>query len=224
MPNLADPDIETFIKRTFSESIYVTFTKGSIVKEVGYARVSTDKQHVDNQCDELLKIMPREDIYTDTCSGTIPAMERPGFLSLMEVVKAGGVSAVVVYEFSRLGRSYADSIRTVLDLEDLNIAVRSLSTKEAFITSCEERGMRRIMLTIALTSAERERDLLKERTKQGLVSARARLKLLGKDLGRPTIPFDREFVESEKARGQTHKQIASSLGMGITTLWKRMKE
>lgn len=194
------------------------------MKEVGYARISTDKQVLDGQCDALLKVVPREDIYTDTCSGTVPAKERSGFVSLMAAVKAGGVSTVVVYEFSRLGRSYADSVRTVLDLEDLNITVRSLSPKEAFITSCEDRGMRRIMLTIALTSAERERDLLSERTKQGLVSARARLKAEGRELGRPTIPFNREFVESEKARGQTHKQIAESLGMGITTLWKRMKE
>jgi len=194
------------------------------MKEVGYARISTDKQVLDGQCDALLKVVPKEDIYTDTCSGTIPAKERSGFTSLMAAVKAGGVKTVVVYEFSRLGRSYADSVRTVLDLEDLNITVRSLSPKEAFITSCEDRGMRRIMLTIALTSAERERDLLSERTKQGLVSARARLKAEGRELGRPTIPFNREFVESEKARGQTHKQIAESLGMGITTLWKRMKE
>ena len=194
------------------------------MKEVGYARISTDKQVLDGQCDALLKVVPKEDIFTDTISGTVPAMKRPGFLSLMEVVKAGDISTVVVYEFSRLGRSYADSVRTVLDLEDLNITVRSLSPKEAFITSCEDRGMRRIMLTIALTSAERERELLSERTKQGLVSARARLKAEGRELGRPKIAFSREFVETEKARGQTHKQIAASLGMGITTLWKRMNQ
>jgi len=194
------------------------------MKEVGYARISTDKQVLDGQCDALLKVVPKEDIFTDTISGTVPAMKRPGFLSLMEVVKAGDISTVVVYEFSRLGRSYADSVRTVLDLEDLNITVRSLSPKEAFITSCEDRGMRRIMLTIALTSAERERELLSERTKQGLVSARARLKAEGRELGRPKIAFSREFVETEKTRGQTHKQIAASLGMGITTLWKRMNQ
>ena len=202
----------------------VTFTKGSIVKEVGYARISTDKQVLDGQCDALLKVVPMVDIFMDTCSGTVPAMKRPGFLSLMGVVQDGGVSTVVVYEFSRLGRDYADSVRTVLDLEDLNITVRSLSPKEAYISTCADKGMKRIMLTIALTSAERERDLLSERTKQGLVSARARLKILGKDLGRPKIAFNREFVEAEKARGQTHKQIAGSLGMGITTLWKRLNE
>ncbi|MGA9204121.1 recombinase family protein [Methanoregula sp.] len=194
------------------------------MKEVGYARISTDKQVLDGQCEALLKIMPRGDIYADTCSGTIPAKERPGFTALMAAVKAGGVSTVVVYEFSRLGRSYADSVRTVLDLEDLNITVRSLSPKEAYISTCADKGMKRIMLTIALTSAERERDLLSERTKQGLVAARARLKVSGRELGRPTIPFNREFVEAEKARGQTHKQIAASLGMGVTTLWKRMNE
>ena len=193
------------------------------MKEVGYARISTDKQVLDGQCDALLKAVSKEDIYKDTCSGTIPAKDRAGFKALMSAVRAGGIKSVIVYEFSRLGRSYADSVRTVLDLEDLNITVRSLSPKEAFISSCEDRGMRRIMLTIALTSAERERDLLSERTKQGLVSARARLKAEGRVLGRPIIPFNREFVESEKARGQTHKQIAESLGMGITTLWKRMK-
>jgi DNA invertase Pin-like site-specific DNA recombinase len=190
------------------------------MKEVGYARISTDKQVLDGQCDALLKVVPKEDVYTDTISGTVPAMKRPGFLSLMEAVDAGGISTVVVYEFSRLGRSYADSVRTVLDLEDLNITVRSLSPKEAFITSCEDRGMRRIMLTIALTSAERERELLSERTKQGLAATRAK----GTVLGRRKIAFSREFVEAEKARGQTHVQIAASLGMGITTLWKRLKE
>ena len=62
------------------------------MKEVGYARISTDKQVLDGQCEALLKIMPRGDIYADTCSGTIPAKERPGFTALMAAVKAGGVS------------------------------------------------------------------------------------------------------------------------------------
>ena len=48
---LISQDIETFIKRTFSESIYVTFNKGNIMKEVGYARISTDRQVLDGQCD-----------------------------------------------------------------------------------------------------------------------------------------------------------------------------
>lgn len=189
------------------------------MKEVGYARISTDKQVLDGQCDALLKVVPKCDIYADTCSGTVAAKDRTGFKALMTAIKAGGVSAVVVYEFSRLGRSYSDAIRTVLDLEDLDVTVRSLSPRESFITTCEDRGMRRIMLTIALTAAERERELLSERTKEGLKATRAR----GTTLGRPIKPFDRAFVMTEKARGQTHEQIAATLGIGLTTLWKRLK-
>jgi DNA invertase Pin-like site-specific DNA recombinase len=189
---------------------------------IGYARVSTDGQHTDNQCTELLKYVDRERIFVDTVSGKTEARSRPGYSKLFQYVKGnpGTVSRLYVYEISRIGRTYADSIRSILDLEDLGIEVFSLSPAEAFLNTCSDKGMRRIMLTFMITMAERERDLLSERTKQGLVAAKAR----GVHVGRPFRDIDLEAVKVKREQGMTVAEIASEMGIHVNTLSRRIQK
>ena len=143
---------------------------------IGYARVSTGEQHNDNQCIELLKHVDREQIFTDTVSGKTEAKSRPGYSKLFQYIKNnhGTVTRLYVYEISRIGRTYKDSIRAILDLEELGVQVHSLSPAEVFLNNCTDKFMRPLMLTFMITMAERERDLLIERTKTGIIGARAR--------------------------------------------------
>ncbi len=132
----------------------------------------------------------------------------------------GAVGRLYVYEISRIGRTYADSIRSILDLEDLGIEVFSLSPAEAFLNSCTDKGMRRIMLTFMITMAERERDLLSERTKQGLVAAKAR----GVHVGRPFRDIKMEEVNAKREQGMTLAGIAEELGIHVNTLSRRIQK
>ncbi len=80
--------------------------------------------------------------------------------------------------------------------------------------------MRRIMLTFMITMAERERDLLSERTKQGLVAAKAR----GVHVGHPFRDIKMEEVNAKREQGMTLAEIAEELGIHVNTLSRRIQK
>lgn len=189
----------------------------------GYARVSTDGQHNDNQCIELLKFVDKERIYVDTCSGKTEAKSRPGYSKLLYYVMSnpGTVTRLYVYEISRIGRSYADSIRSILDLEDLGIEVFSLSPAEAFLNGYTDKGMKHVMLSFMIMMAERERALLKERTKLGIAAAKARGVHVGRKI---TYNIDLAEVKAKREQGMTIAQIAKEMGIHVNTLSRRIQK
>lgn len=139
--------------------------------QIGYARVSTDDQHLDLQRDALARA-GCEKVYEDKESGT--KAQRPGLLTLLEVVRAG--DTLVVWRLDRLGRSLKDLIALVEKLEDHGVAFRSLQEN---IDTASSGGKLVFHLFGAL--AEFERNLIRERTQAGLTAARAR----GRAGGRP---------------------------------------
>lgn len=214
--------VEINHNRTVKGCLNTIHHKGIVMVYIGYARVSTDGQHTDNQCIELLKHVDKERVFIDTVSGKVEAKNRPGYSKLLSYVKnnPGTVSRLYVYEISRIGRTYADSIRSILDLEDMGIEVYSLSPAETFLNSCTDKGMKRIMLTFMITMAERERDLLSERTKAGLVAAKAR----GVHVGPPFKNIDLAEVQAKREQGMTIAEIAEQMGMHVNTLSRRIRK
>ncbi len=152
---------------------------------VGYARVSTDEQNLDLQIDAL-KNAGCGRIFQDQCSGSID--NRSGLSDLLKFVRAGDV--LVVWKLDRLGRSLKHLIRTVDELKARGIEFRSL--QEAIDTTTPGG---KLIFHVFAALAEFERDLIKERTKAGLVSARAR----GRIGGRP------------KAMDQTKVRLAQAM-------------
>jgi DNA invertase Pin-like site-specific DNA recombinase len=189
---------------------------------IGYARVSTGEQHNDNQCIELLKYVDKERIFTDIVSGKTEAKSRPGYSKLFQYIKnnPGIVTRLYVYEISRIGRTYKDSIRSILDLEELGVQVYSLSPAEVFLNNCTDKFMRPLMLTFMITMAERERDLLLERTKTGITGARAR----GVHFGPKFKEIDMNSVKAKREQGMTIAQIAEEMGIHVNTLSRRIQK
>jgi putative DNA-invertase from lambdoid prophage Rac len=143
-----------------------------------YCRVSTADQTTDNQVQEIaasgfLVNGPR--IVTETISGSVAAMERKGFLSLLNKLESGDV--LVVTKLDRLGRNAMDVRSTVERLADLGVRVHCLALGGSDLTS----PAGKMIMTVIAAMAEFERDLLVERTQSGL----ARAKSQGKTLGRP---------------------------------------
>lgn len=139
----------------------------------GYARVSTQQQELTRQLDLLEKYKCTE-IVTEKMTGT--KSNRPELNRLKDKLRAGDI--IVVESFSRLGRSTKDLIDLVSFFETKK--VKLISIKENFDTTTPQ-GI--LMMTVFQAFSQFERDLIVERTKEGLVSARAR----GRKGGRPTV-------------------------------------
>lgn len=144
-----------------------------MVKTYGYARVSTQSQDLERQLDILLKYSC-DVILKEKVSGV--KSNRPELLKLKSNVQPG--DTVVVESWSRLGRSTKDLIELV-EFFKVN-HVKIISDKENLDTDTPQG---KLMLTVFQAFSEFERDLIVQRTLEGLKSARAR----GRVGGRPKV-------------------------------------
>ena len=139
----------------------------------GYARVSTIDQNLDAQKDALLKY-GCEKIYYEKASGK--NVERPQLQKLLSSLREKDV--VVVYKLDRLARSLKDLINLVNELANKKVDFVSIS--DGIDTST---AVGKLMFHLVGAFAEFERDIISERTKVGLESARARGRKGGKPKG-----------------------------------------
>ena len=178
---------------------------------LGYARVSTDDQHLDLQRDALTAIGCAR-IFEEQRSGaatTLPARD-----ALLAYARPGDVA--VIWKLDRLGRSLRDLIAIVTALQERGIELRSL--QEAIDTTTPT-GKLTFHLFGAL--AEFERDLIRERTTAGLAAARRR----GRQLGRPRslTPAQVEMAQAMMANPKlSARQIAAQLGVHRATLYRHL--
>jgi putative DNA-invertase from lambdoid prophage Rac len=175
--------------------------------DIGYARVSTDKQHLENQVHLLLEkgIAPEHVYYDEDVSGTVPAKNRPGFREMWRTIEAntGKINRLYIFEVSRLGRGFIDTLMLMQEIEkDRGIMVISLSPKETWLQT-EDTGIRSLLMAVFSWVAERELETLKERIKIGLDRARRE----GKVLGRPAREVQwgdvRKYRELKDAKGNS---------------------
>lgn len=137
---------------------------------IGYARVSTIEQNLNLQIDALEQAGCQK-IITDTVSGA--RVERPGLAKLKELLREG--DTLVIWKLDRLGRSLKNLIEWIQYLDHHGVALKSL--KENIDTST---STGKLIFHIFGALSEFERDLIRERTQAGLLSARARGRLGGR--------------------------------------------
>jgi len=175
-----------------------------------YCRVSTIDQTTDNQAQEIqaagFAIEPQR-VIAETVSGSVPASERKGFSKLLERMETGDI--LVVTKLDRLGRNAMDVRSTVEKLAHLGIKVHCLALGGVDLTS----PAGRMTMSVIAAVAEFERDLLVERTQQGLIRAKAE----GKQLGRPKA-VDPKEVQRLKDDGMAQKAVADKLGVSLSTI------
>ncbi len=142
---------------------------------IGYARVSTNEQHLDLQQDALLKArVAAKDIFTDKVTGI--KSERPGLNQALSHLREG--DTLIVWRLDRLGRSLKHLIETITTLKEQGVAFKSLTEN---IDTSTATGT--LVFQIFGALAEFERNLITERTMAGLEAARAR----GRKGGRPQL-------------------------------------
>ncbi|MBN2689472.1 MAG: recombinase family protein [Gammaproteobacteria bacterium] len=178
---------------------------------IGYARVSKSdgSQTLDLQQDALIKAgVEPEYIYKDLASGRKDA--RPGLDACLKALQPG--NTLVVWKLDRLGRDLKHLINLVDDLRKRDIGFKVLTGHGAQINTTTANG--RLVFGIFAALAEFERELIIERTRAGLVAARAR----GRNGGRPR-KMDKHTLKMAMAAMSDPKSVAAEVAkrLGITT-------
>lgn len=178
----------------------------------GYARVSTKEQDLNRQID-LLESYNCNEILTEKMTGT--KADRPELERLLDKLRPGDM--VVVESFSRLGRSTKDLIDLVNYFKENDIKL--ISIKENFDTSTPQG---RLMMTVFQAFSQFERDLIVERTKEGLQSARAR----GRKGGRPRVKQkDIDYaIKLYDTKIHSLAEIEEMSGISKATLYRYLQE
>lgn len=180
---------------------------------IGYARVSTKDQNLDRQIDNL-KARGCERIFQEKITGT--KASRPELDKLLLTLRPGDV--LVIDSFSRLSRSTQDLLAMVDKLNELGVQLVSL--KEQLDTTTATGKM---MMTMLSALIQFERDLLVERTNDGLKAAKAR----GRVGGRPRVGTDatkKKAIALYNSNTMTNTEIARDAGVSIATLNRWIKE
>lgn len=177
--------------------------------KIGYARVSTEDQHLDLQRDALHTAGCGR-IYEEKISGT--NSRRPALRAALRVLRRG--DALVVWKLDRLGRSLQDLLTILSTLERRGIGFCSLSDS---IDTATPAG--KFIYQVTGAFAEFERMMISERTKAGMQAARRK----GQRLGRPRrmtdedVAYARFLARSERL---SMAAIASKMKVGKTTVWR----
>lgn len=179
---------------------------------LGYARVSTVHQSLDQQQDALVAAGVDESrVYSDKLSGTSTREQRPGLAALLDYAREG--DAIVVVGIDRLGRNAAEVMTTIRELGERGIVLRSL--REGIDTS---NAAGRMVAGVLASLAELELELGRERRAASREARRAR----GQSIGRPKALDDNKTALARRmhASGEPATTIASALGVSRATVYR----
>ena len=184
--------------------------------QLGYARVSTGHQSLDQQLDALRAAGVDPDrIYSDALSGTSTREQRPGLAALLDYARTG--DTIVVKGVDRLGRTAAEVMLTIKDLLDKGIVIRTL--REG-VDSSTATG--RMVMGIMASLAELELELGRERRAAAREARRAR----GQHIGRPRALGVKKAALARRmhASGEPVTTIAGTLGVSRATVYRVIAE
>jgi len=187
-----------------------------------YLRISTSGQDEENQAPDLHRICdargwePIE--YREVASGARD--DRPELARVMDAARRGEIAGVVVWSLSRLHRSMARTVRDVLELDRLGVAV--VSHRETWLdTTGPARGL---LVAIFGWLFEQERAELIARTRAGLDRARRTGTRSGRPIGRPRASRVLLHAAADLvAAGSPIRAAARAKGVRETTLRRFMR-
>ena len=144
---------------------------------LGYARVSTEGQNLDRQIDALMAAgVSKKHLYFEKMTGT--KSDRPELNRLINDLETG--DTVIIADLTRISRSTKDLLEIVDKIKNKGAYIKSL--KDTWLNTTTDNPYNDFLLTVMSGLSQLERDLISQRTKEGLVSAKAR----GRNGGRPS--------------------------------------
>lgn len=179
---------------------------------LGYARVSTARQSLDQQLDALTAAgADPAHTFSDVMSGARD--DRPGLAELLSYARPG--DTVVIVALDRLGRSLSGIIRTVQDLTERGIVLRSL--RESIDTGT---SVGRMLTGLFAALAEYERSLIAERAEVAREAAAAR----GRQTGRPRVltPVQADQIRALHAAGTSVADLCRAFPASRATVYRTL--
>jgi len=196
------------------------------MKIIAYIRVSTDKQDLGNQRLAILNYARNNnfkiDEFIEVCMSTKKSDKERKVDQLLRELTPG--DTLIVSELSRLGRSLGQIIRDVDTL--IKNKNKFIAIKENIIIKDKQDIKTKVMITMFGLFAEIERDLISQRTKEGLAAARAKGKLLGRPkgaLGKSKLDGKEEEIKILLKKTVSINSIAKIMEISRTALYSFIK-
>ena len=197
--------------------------------KIKYIRCSTSIQNTDRQETNSNEF---DQVFIDYVSGSVPFFEREKGKLILELLNEGKLTSVTVQSIDRLGRNLYSTLETIkrfhestvpvpVIIENLGITTLDSKTKKMDYTI-------NLMISVMAIFSELERDILKERIREGIEVAKLKGKYKGrrsntkesisKFLNKPMNKRALELIESDNKMSQ--KEIARACNLHFNTVAK----
>ncbi|PAX99576.1 DNA invertase [Pseudoalteromonas sp. HM-SA03] len=177
----------------------------------GYARVSTVDQNLDTQIDKL-KQAGCQRIFSEKVSGK--DTNRPELQKMLGQLRDG--DTLIVTKIDRIARNLKDLLILV---DELSVQGVNFKATDQDVDTSSSNG--KMFLTMLGVFAEFERNLIRERQREGIANAKAK----GKYTGRKPVDLDlKQKVIELYSKGVKPKAIIDETGLGRSTVFKIIKE
>ena len=183
---------------------------------IGYARVSTEEQNLDRQIDALVKYgVDKRNIYQEKITGT--KRDREQLNKMISELQEDDI--VIVADLTRVSRSTKDLLEIVDRIKSKGAAIKSL--KDTWLDTTSDNPYNSFLLTVMSGLSQLERDLISQRTKEGLASAKAR----GRNGGRPSKRNKKaDLVKMMLDNGMKIVDIVKQTGLSRSTVNRLIKD
>ena len=183
---------------------------------IGYARVSTEGQNLDRQIDMLVNYgVDKRNIYQEKMTGT--KSDREQLNKMIEELQENDV--VVIADLTRVSRSTKDLLNIIDRIKEKGASIKSI--KDTWLDTTSDNPYNSFLLTVMSGLSQLERDLISQRTKEGLASAKAR----GRNGGRPSKRNNKaDTVELLYKEGYKIVDIVKQTGLSRATVYRTLKD
>lgn len=179
---------------------------------VGYVRVSSFDQNPDRQLEHMHDV---DRVFTDIASGKDTT--RPQLQALLDYARAG--DTIVVYSMDRLARNL-DDLRAIVRRETAR-GVKVRFIKENLLFAGDDSPMATLMLSILGAVAQFERELIKERQREGIELAKSRGAYQGRK--RSLSAMQLAEIKEKLAAGVKKSVVAREYGVSRETLYQYLR-
>jgi len=187
-----------------------------------YVRVSTRDQHLVEQFHGLRQEAERRDwkivaVYRERES---TRRERAQLQRLLADAMMRRCDAILVWRLDRLGRSLLETYSNVQRLHERGVQV--VSVRDGALDTSTPSG--RLQLAMLCACAEYEREVIRERTREGLARVRRMGSKSGKPIGRAPLALDLAAIRQRLDRGEAIAAVARDLGCSERTVRRRVSQ
>lgn len=195
-------------------------------EKIAYIRVSDESQNLDRQIDMMRAEGVKERyIFQEKISGAIKGSDREVYRGMKATLREG--DCLIIASIDRLGRNYSDICNEWKDLtENCKVDIKVLDMP--ILDTTRNKDLLGNLITDLVVQllgyvAQTEREKIKQRQKEGIASAKAR----GKHLGRPKAEMPEGFAEAVKKWKNGEKTAVAtytSLGLTKPTFYRLVKK